>query len=37
MKLSKLLMVALLAGTVAVIGCGDDETATGGTGGMIKW
>jgi len=32
MKLRKLFLVALLVGTLGVIGCGDDET-TGGTGG----
>jgi hypothetical protein len=33
MKLRKLFLVALLVGTLGVIGCGDDET-TGGTGGF---
>jgi hypothetical protein len=33
MKLSKLFMIALLAGTLGVIGCGDDATGTGNTNG----
>jgi len=34
MKLSKLFMIALLAGTLGVIGCGDDaETPDNGDGG----
>jgi hypothetical protein len=35
MKLSKLFMIALLAGTLALIGCGDDTTTSdnGGNGG----
>ena len=32
MKLSKLFVIALLAGTLGVLGC-DDETSTGGSGG----
>jgi hypothetical protein len=33
MKLVKLILFAALVGSVAIVGCGDDETATGGTGG----
>ena len=33
MKLSKLFMIALLAGTLGVIGCGDDATNPAGSGG----
>ena len=33
MKLSKLFMIALLAGTLGVIGCNDDTTGTGNTNG----
>ncbi len=33
MKLSKLFVIALLAGTLGVLGCGDDETGDGNTGG----
>jgi hypothetical protein len=33
MKLSKLLMIALLAGTLGVLGCGDDPAPENGTGG----
>ena len=33
MKLSKLFMIALLAGTLGVIGCGDDPAPSNGTGG----
>jgi hypothetical protein len=33
MKLSNLLMIALLAGTLGVFGCNDDPTGTAGTGG----
>jgi len=32
MKLSKLFMIALLVGTMGVIGCGDDDTTDPGTG-----
>ena len=37
MKLSKLFMIALLAGTLALIGCGDDTTTSdnGGNGGGV--
>jgi hypothetical protein len=33
MKLSRLFMIALLAGTLGVIGCGDDTTNPAGSGG----
>jgi len=33
MKLSKLFMIALLVGTMGVIGCGDDSTSGNGNGG----
>jgi hypothetical protein len=33
MKLSKLFMIALLVGTMGVIGCGDETTGTGGMTG----
>jgi hypothetical protein len=33
MKLSRLFMIALLAGTLGVLGCGDDETNPAGSGG----
>jgi hypothetical protein len=33
MKLSKFFMIALLAGTLGVIGCGDDATNPAGSGG----
>jgi hypothetical protein len=33
MKLSRLFMIALLAGTLGVIGCGDDATNPAGSGG----
>jgi hypothetical protein len=33
MKLSNLFMIALLAGTLGVLGCGDDTTNPAGTGG----
>ena len=29
---NKLLLIAVLVGTMSVLGCGDDETGTGGTG-----
>ena len=32
MKLSRLFMIALLVGTMGVVGCGDDETTDPGTG-----
>jgi hypothetical protein len=38
MKLSKLFMIALLAGTLGVIGCGDDTTSdNGGNGGDFNF
>ena len=33
MKLSRLFMIALLTGTLGVIGCGDDPAPSNGTGG----
>jgi hypothetical protein len=33
MKLSRLFLIATLVGTLAAIGCGDDETGNGGTAG----
>ena len=33
MKLSRLLVIALLAGTLGVLGCGDDTTGPAGSGG----
>jgi hypothetical protein len=33
MKLGKLYLIAVLVGTLAVIGCGDDGSSNGGSGG----